>query len=424
MNLKSNKAITLVALIITIIVLLILAGVSLSMVLGENGLINKAQSSVNKYQESSENEQNLLNKVEEYFDLLNRKEGEIELSATSGECTYPNTITFDVIKNTSGGELSVSSSNTNVATVSVSGNTITVTPKNVNGTATITVKSAATGNYEEKNAMYTVTVKCSNGVATNVENYGKIVTNYTSESSDKWILYYQDSNNVYLRSEKTASFPRGVYTSSLLDNEVGAVCDMLCSEFAQYRKSIDSTLMGFKETAAMLDHKNWDGTNKNKEPSNQYYYNFKDLSKSNMIKFVIGAAPIDLFLKAMHAKQPEMTERLTISIAAEGYTISGDVYRYSWKNVNNVYETTEMFPSVEPEAYLTAGTLLAIPNQKIIGGLFSSSGGGPTGGSKWAYMYNFNATNLPSSSPYAYGPVNSTKPIVCLDASKYTPTFE
>ncbi len=68
MNLKSNKAITLIALIITIIILLILAGVSLSMVLGENGLINKAQSSVDKYKESSENEQNLLNQIEEYFD--------------------------------------------------------------------------------------------------------------------------------------------------------------------------------------------------------------------------------------------------------------------------------------------------------------------------------------------------------------------
>ena len=67
MNLKSNKAITLVALIITIIILLILAGVSLSMVLGENGLINKAQSSVDKHEESSKNEQTFLNKLEEYL---------------------------------------------------------------------------------------------------------------------------------------------------------------------------------------------------------------------------------------------------------------------------------------------------------------------------------------------------------------------
>ena len=70
MNLKSNRAITLVALIIAIIILLILAGVSLSMsmVLGENGLINKAQSSVDKYKEGSENDQNLLNQIAEYFD--------------------------------------------------------------------------------------------------------------------------------------------------------------------------------------------------------------------------------------------------------------------------------------------------------------------------------------------------------------------
>ena len=67
MNLKSDKAITLVALIITIIILLILAGVSLSMVLGDNGLINKAQSSVDKYQQSANNEQAMLNSIEDYF---------------------------------------------------------------------------------------------------------------------------------------------------------------------------------------------------------------------------------------------------------------------------------------------------------------------------------------------------------------------
>ena len=67
MNLKSSKAITLVALIITIIILLILAGVSLSMILGDNGLINKAQSSVNEYQKAAQKEQNLLNDIEAYM---------------------------------------------------------------------------------------------------------------------------------------------------------------------------------------------------------------------------------------------------------------------------------------------------------------------------------------------------------------------
>ena len=45
---KSNKGITLVALVITIIVLLILAGVSISMVVGENGVLNRAKDATDK----------------------------------------------------------------------------------------------------------------------------------------------------------------------------------------------------------------------------------------------------------------------------------------------------------------------------------------------------------------------------------------
>ena len=45
---KSNKGITLVALVITIIVLLILAGVSISLVVGDNGVLTQAQSASKK----------------------------------------------------------------------------------------------------------------------------------------------------------------------------------------------------------------------------------------------------------------------------------------------------------------------------------------------------------------------------------------
>ncbi len=45
---RKNTAITLIALIITIIVLLILAGVTLNMVIGENGIFRKANNAKNK----------------------------------------------------------------------------------------------------------------------------------------------------------------------------------------------------------------------------------------------------------------------------------------------------------------------------------------------------------------------------------------
>ena len=41
-NIKSTNGITLVALVITIIILLILAGISISALVGDNGIINKA----------------------------------------------------------------------------------------------------------------------------------------------------------------------------------------------------------------------------------------------------------------------------------------------------------------------------------------------------------------------------------------------
>ena len=61
-----NRGITLIALIITIIVLLILAGVSLSFVFN-GGILDKAQMAVNKYEEASKNEQEILNSIDEYL---------------------------------------------------------------------------------------------------------------------------------------------------------------------------------------------------------------------------------------------------------------------------------------------------------------------------------------------------------------------
>ena len=39
---KKNKGITLIALIVTIIIMLILAGISISMLTGQNGILNRA----------------------------------------------------------------------------------------------------------------------------------------------------------------------------------------------------------------------------------------------------------------------------------------------------------------------------------------------------------------------------------------------
>ena len=57
MIVKNDKVITLVALVITIIVMLILAGVSLSLTIGENGILSQAKNAVTKTREASEKEE-------------------------------------------------------------------------------------------------------------------------------------------------------------------------------------------------------------------------------------------------------------------------------------------------------------------------------------------------------------------------------
>ena len=47
--LKANKGITLVALVVTIIVLIILAGVSIALVLGDNGIVQRAKEGAHNY---------------------------------------------------------------------------------------------------------------------------------------------------------------------------------------------------------------------------------------------------------------------------------------------------------------------------------------------------------------------------------------
>lgn len=68
---KQSKGITLVALIITIIVLLILAGVTLNMVMGDNGIIKKAQIAKEKTNQAVKNEEDNLNYIE---NLLNSED--------------------------------------------------------------------------------------------------------------------------------------------------------------------------------------------------------------------------------------------------------------------------------------------------------------------------------------------------------------
>ena len=60
-----KKGITLIALIVTIIVLLILAGVSIATLTGDNGILTRAQDAKNKTEQAQKDEENILSSYED-----------------------------------------------------------------------------------------------------------------------------------------------------------------------------------------------------------------------------------------------------------------------------------------------------------------------------------------------------------------------
>ena len=216
MRTKEIKGITLVTLAITIVILLILAGVSTSIIIGNNSLIDRAKSTQKvqtiagikealelekvdiQVESKTINLENYLEQIstgkknydlssketiddknayiivnDQYKFLLKDKEngdveityegvavsGDLTLSSYEGTYTYPNSGTFTVTNNVSGGELSVESNAPNIATASIKENTITVVPGTIAGKANIVVKSSANGEYAENKVIYVATVE-------------------------------------------------------------------------------------------------------------------------------------------------------------------------------------------------------------------------------------------------------------------------
>ena len=72
-KIKQEKGITLIALVITIVVLLILAGVSINAIFSENGIINEAKDAQNKMNQATQNDLIGLNELDKLISSLTDK---------------------------------------------------------------------------------------------------------------------------------------------------------------------------------------------------------------------------------------------------------------------------------------------------------------------------------------------------------------
>ena len=89
MRKRQENGITLIALVITIIVLLILAGVTIAMLTGDNGIISKAMQAKNKTEEARKTEEAGLKKIENYINGKSAEAGVVvqDLKSIKGDGT-------------------------------------------------------------------------------------------------------------------------------------------------------------------------------------------------------------------------------------------------------------------------------------------------------------------------------------------------
>ena len=305
-NLKNMKGITLIALVITIIVLLILAGVSIAMLTGQNGILTQAQ---NAKQATKKEE------------VKERAQTDIVGIQTATQSTEISRIVLKGILN----------------------RYFENVPDDIKADTEITAKAEYGGSKMKVSDIYSGEI-IERYMASDIANasqedkqslYGATVTGYTLPSETKtdleWNLFYADNNNIYLiasdyverenlpnsttetgietdnkPNEGRNSFTRSAYFTNILGDYAGSsrITDnrlkLLNNDYFNVKK-YSSTNNNMKAVAYMMDTTAWNSK-------------FLDNDKAD---YVIGGPTVELLFKSYNEKYG--TSYLSEAISDIGY---------------------------------------------------------------------------------------------------------
>lgn len=273
---KENKAITLVALVITIIVLLILAGISISMLTGEHGILQRAEGAKKNTEIASAKEQIQVEVLGSYgtdgkLDMNTLKTNLEKIGAIVTGEDFPLTVTLNGFTFTVDSDGNVEKAGPTIAvdtnsititaedgsdvtkgevpantplkinfTASVEGGSVTVSPTLPHITTaeemtakkvTFTITGSVSGEAVEP-LTYTVDLKDvyesldvnAQKIKNNAKSYyGSKVTGYTCSGTgvETWRIFYADNDNIYLIADDYISIndaPKGKEGTALFKN--------------------------------------------------------------------------------------------------------------------------------------------------------------------------------------------------------------
>lgn len=290
---KKEKGITLIALVITIIVLLILASVTIATLTGENGILTRANEAKEQTEIASVKEQAQLDianwiaeelkngrdtTIDDWEDIKNI----LETANPDVEDRYYKNVTEEGVETPNGYIVPIEELYTN------------------------SPEGGDVPNFDEN----TLTL----GEAINTEKYGYIVPEYTVRTSiigsNVWRLFYQDSNYTYLITDevigsyKTSDYYSS-YTNGSMVSTIGQRLNSMLLETGTF--FIDSnTSLNIRATAWLTD---------TSETSMWSKY------ENNDAVFAIGSPTVELYVASFNATaSANSANQITLKVGTFGYT--------------------------------------------------------------------------------------------------------
>ncbi len=310
---EAQKGITLIALVITIIVLLILAGVSIAMLTGQNGILTQAQNAKTTTENKS---------AEEKVKLA------VMSARTRSETAA---LELDKLKEEITNQGGTATNNEFPLSVTIDGKTFTVA-----NTGVVTATGSSTTNPNPPASTDTLKASDIAGKTDKTKIYGATVTGYTLPSGTttdvKWKIFYADNSNIYLIADNyveranlpnstdgttatankpndgNSSYARTAYFSNILGDYAGSSriteskLKALNNDYFN-TKGYTSENSNMKSVAYMMDTTAWNSK-------------FRDTSKA---EYVVGGPTVELLFKSYNEKYKTAYESQASS--ATGYQI-------------------------------------------------------------------------------------------------------
>ena len=386
------KGITLIALVITIIVLLILAGVLIAMLTGQNGILTQANNAKDETEQANAKEKVELAVI---ATMSQSKRGTLDADKLVTEITnhYGGTATktgtgFPVNTTVDGKSFTVSSTGEVTATGDSTPNPPVPTPTDV-----ISAKNIA--DMDDK---------------TNI--YGATVTNYTPATSTdvKWKIFYADNDNIYLIADnyvERTNLPNSTNGTTATANKPNdgsssyartANFTNILGDYAGSARITDSRLKALNND--YLNTKGFSSENNNMKAvaymMDTTAWNSKFKDTNNKADYVIGGPSVELLFKSYNDKYK--TAYVSQATNATGYQIKKKAKDTSWS-----YSIGSMLKTSDPLYVITARS------NALAYWLASPSANGPSGVMHVSYDGRV-------SRDYYHTNLYGFRPLVCLNS--------